>query len=99
MSRTRSLPGGRWGALAPGLASLLLAGCAAPAADASVSGRPIRVVAAENVWGSIAAQLGGDHVTVTSVVSDPSADPHEYESSSADARAFAKADYVILNGA
>jgi zinc/manganese transport system substrate-binding protein len=59
----------------------------------------LNVVAGENFWGSIAAQLGGSHVDVTSVVSNPNADPHEYESSSADARVFAGADYVILNGA
>jgi zinc/manganese transport system substrate-binding protein len=56
-------------------------------------------VAGENFWGSIAAQLGGSHASVTSIVTDPNADPHEYESSINDARAFAQADYVILNGA
>ncbi|HEX8981304.1 MAG TPA: zinc ABC transporter substrate-binding protein [Ktedonobacterales bacterium] len=59
----------------------------------------IQVVAGENFWGSIAAQLGGSHVSVTSIVSDPNADPHEYESSTTDARAFASASYVVLNGA
>src|SRR5512135_3741903 len=59
----------------------------------------IGVVAAENFWGRIAAQLGGSRVSVQSVVSDPNADPHEYESSAADARAFADANLVILNGA
>ncbi len=43
--------------------------------------------------------LGGSHVSVQSVVSDPNADPHEYESSANDARAFADASLVILNGA
>jgi zinc/manganese transport system substrate-binding protein len=59
----------------------------------------IQVVAGENFWGSIVSQIGGSHVNVISIVSDPNADPHEYESSSADARAFANANYVILNGA
>src|SRR5712692_9381685 len=58
----------------------------------------LNVVAGENFWGSIATQLGGSHVSVTSVVSDPNADPHQYESSTNDARAFAQANYVILNG-
>jgi zinc/manganese transport system substrate-binding protein len=57
------------------------------------------VVAAENTWGSIAAQLGGSQVDVTSVVSDPNADPHEYESSPTDARLIASANFVIVNGA
>jgi zinc/manganese transport system substrate-binding protein len=59
----------------------------------------LNVVAGENFWGSIATQLGGSRVHVQSVVNDPNADPHEYESSTIDARAFAEADLVILNGA
>ncbi|MGH7692099.1 MAG: metal ABC transporter solute-binding protein, Zn/Mn family [Candidatus Dormibacteria bacterium] len=61
--------------------------------------QPLRVVAAENFWGSLARQLGGSRVQVTSIVTDPNADPHEYESSSADAQAFASARVVIINGA
>jgi zinc/manganese transport system substrate-binding protein len=57
------------------------------------------VVAGESFWGSIAGQLGGSRVSVHSVVSDPNADPHEYEATTADARVFAEADLVILNGA
>jgi len=64
-----------------------------------VSGGIIQVVAGENFWGSIATQLGGTHANVFSVVSDPNADPHEFESNTGDARAFAQANYVILNGA
>ena len=74
-----------------GLGSLI------PAADAHAE--VLNVVAGENFWGSLASQLGGKLVHVTSIVSDPNADPHEYESNSADARAFAAARYVILNGA
>jgi zinc/manganese transport system substrate-binding protein len=59
----------------------------------------LHVVAAENFWGSLATQIGGSHVQVLSVVSDPNADPHEYESNAADARAVASADYIIENGA
>lgn len=59
----------------------------------------LNIVAGENFWGSIAAQLAGKAGTVTSIVSDPNGDPHSYETSSDDARAFATADYVVLNGA
>ena len=69
-----------------------------PRLTASKSGR-IVVVAGENFWGSLASQLGGSRVRVISIVSDPNADAHEYESSTANARAFAAANYVILNGA
>jgi len=60
---------------------------------------PIRIVAAENFWGSLASQLGGTKVKVVSIVSDPNADPHEYEVDNTDARDIATANYVIINGA
>lgn len=59
----------------------------------------LHVAAAESMWGSIAAQLGGDRVRVTSVVSNPAADPHDYEPTSADARTLAGAQLVVVNGA
>ena len=59
----------------------------------------LQVVAAENFWGSLVQQIGGSHVQVLSIVSDPNADPHEYESNATDARAVATANYVIENGA
>jgi zinc/manganese transport system substrate-binding protein len=62
------------------------------------SGPVIQVVAAENFWGSLIQQLGGTRVNVTSIVTDPNADPHEYESSAAAARAVANANLVIVNG-
>ncbi|MDQ6876867.1 MAG: zinc ABC transporter substrate-binding protein [Candidatus Dormibacteraeota bacterium] len=67
----------------------------------TLAGQPgsIKVVAGENFWGSMAIELGGSKVNVQSVVTDPNADPHSYESSTNDARAFADADLVILNGA
>ena len=66
--------------------------------SAGAGGR-LEVVAAENVWGSIAEQLGGDRVHVTSVVSNPAADPHDYEPTAFDARTFAGAIVAIVNGA
>ena len=63
------------------------------------SGSVLQVVAGQNFWGSIASQLGGSKANVQSVVTDPNADPHEYESNTNDARAFATANLVILNGA
>ncbi|HEY8322939.1 MAG TPA: zinc ABC transporter substrate-binding protein [Ktedonobacterales bacterium] len=83
------------------LASLVvsgLAGCATTGATLDAGGA-LQVVVGENFWGSIVAQLGGTRVSVRSIVTDPNADPHEYESSAADARAFATARYVVLNGA
>ncbi len=83
-------------ALAPLLLGAGLA-CDTGAAAGGEAGK-LRVVAAENVWGSIAAQLGGDNVSVTSIISNPNTDPHDYEPTPKDARAVASARYVIENG-
>lgn len=61
-------------------------------------GQTIRVVAAENFWGSLVAQMGGNLTSVLSIVSDPNADPHEYDANTSDAAAVANANFVILNG-
>jgi zinc/manganese transport system substrate-binding protein len=58
----------------------------------------IAVVAGENFWGNITEQIGGDRVAVTSIITDPNADPHEYESSVDNASAIAHADLVVENG-
>lgn len=58
----------------------------------------LRVTASAGFWGNIAAQIGGDHVQVTSILDDPEADPHLYETGARDASAITKADAVIANG-
>jgi zinc/manganese transport system substrate-binding protein len=58
----------------------------------------VRVVAAENFWGSIAAQIGGAQVEVVSIIDSPSADPHDYEPTAADARTVDQAAVAIGNG-
>jgi len=57
------------------------------------------VVAAESFWGSLVSQLGGDRVDVYTIVSDPNADPHDDESTVADAVEVANARLVVENGA
>jgi zinc/manganese transport system substrate-binding protein len=81
------------------LITLLLAACGTTSQPSSGNSGPIQVVAAENFWGSIAAQVGGSHVHVTSIIVDPNADPHSYEPTAADARTVAEAQCVIVNGA
>jgi zinc/manganese transport system substrate-binding protein len=82
------------------LATVAVSACSTttPHSGASGSTTTIQVVAAENFWGSIAAQLGGVHAKVTSIVTNPATDPHDYEPTAADARAVAGARYVIVNG-
>jgi zinc/manganese transport system substrate-binding protein len=62
------------------------------------SGRVVEVAAAENFWGSIAAQLGGIHAHVVSIITNPNTDPHSYEPTAADARTLAASQLVIENG-
>ena len=50
------------------------------------------------MWGNMIEQIGGDRVQVHSIISDPNTDPHEYESSAADASALATAQLVVVNG-
>lgn len=59
---------------------------------------PIAVVASTNVWGDLAASVGGDAVTVTSIIDDPDKDPHEYEANGQNQLALSKAAVVIENG-
>ena len=75
-----------------GLAALVL-GIAAAQAE------PIKVVAAENVYGDLVQQIGGSSVEVTSILANPNQDPHEFEASTSTARLVADAKLVIYNGA
>jgi zinc/manganese transport system substrate-binding protein len=77
---------------------IVLLSAACSTANASSGSKTLEVVAAENFWGSLAAQLGGSHVHVTSLISKPNTDPHDYEPTPGDARAIASARLVIING-
>jgi len=76
--------------------AIATAGCSLGASSAT--GGRLQVVAAENFWGSIAAQLGGDKVTVKSIIANPNTDPHDYEPTASDARAMASAGLAVVNG-
>jgi len=67
--------------------------------NAPSSSTVINVVAAENFYGDVVKQLGGSHVAVTSILSNPNVDPHEYESNVQTAVAVSKAQLVVENGA
>jgi len=89
-------------AAAAGLA-LFLSGCAVSAgasqAGASQSGDDtISVVTSTNVYGDIVKAIGGDKVTVTSIISKTSQDPHSYEASAQDKLLISKAKLVVENG-
>src|ERR1700749_4986921 len=78
-------------------ALVALSGCGGAGTATGESGK-LNVVAAEDFWGSIAEGLGGDRVTVTDIISNPAADPHDYEPTAEDGRALAGAQVSIVNG-
>ncbi|KVE23645.1 cation ABC transporter substrate-binding protein [Burkholderia singularis] len=80
-------------ALAAGIAALLAASAA------FAQGAPLKVVAAENFYGDVARQIGGAHVQVSSILSNPDQDPHLFEASPKIARELQQAKVVIYNGA
>ena len=84
-----------------GLACADLSGGAGAVAGASEAAGPavVHVVAAENFWGNITSQLGGRDVRVTSLITNPGADPHLFETNAVDAATLAQAQVVVENGA
>jgi zinc/manganese transport system substrate-binding protein len=80
--------------------AVLVIGACGPAVSGppSSSGAPIPVLGAENFYADLLAQIGGSRVTASSILSDPSADPHEYEASPAAAKLAADSKLVIVNG-
>lgn len=66
--------------------------------SSSNSSEKVNVVASTNVWGSVAEAVGGDKVDVTSVITSPDQDPHDYEATAQDKLAFSKATITIVNG-
>jgi len=89
----------RWvgGLLAIAMFAAALGGCGGAGSTAATGGK-LNVVAAEDFWGSIAAQVGGDRVAVTDIITNPAADPHDYEPTAEDGRALASAQVSIVNG-
>ncbi|HTZ88189.1 MAG TPA: zinc ABC transporter substrate-binding protein [Solirubrobacteraceae bacterium] len=80
------------------MCAALLSSCGRSGAPSQGMNGRIEVVAAENFWGSIAAQLGDEKAKVQSIIVNPATDPHSYEPSAANARAIAGARLVLVNG-
>ena len=99
----------QWGSAAVAASSLLLLsacgsddaaapGAAGSSAPASSASQGVSVVASTNVYGDIVSAIAGDDVQVTSIISDPSADPHSYEADTRTQLAVADADLIVANG-
>jgi zinc/manganese transport system substrate-binding protein len=75
----------------------LLTACGS-SADGTAAGGTVSVVASTNVYGAIASAVGGAGVEVTSIIDDPSADPHSFEANVRTQLAVSKADVIVGNG-
>jgi zinc/manganese transport system substrate-binding protein len=73
------------------------AGCGSESGEPAADGK-IPVVASTNVWGSVVEAVGGDDVSVKSLIDDPSADPHSYADKPEDATLLTDAKLVVYNG-
>ncbi|SNS77781.1 zinc/manganese transport system substrate-binding protein [Asanoa hainanensis] len=81
--------------------AVLATGCGSSSGDeAAAAATPsgVSVVASTNVYGDIAKQIAGDKATITSIITDPAADPHSYEANTRTQLDLSKADVVIENG-
>ncbi len=81
------------------LAATVLGVVAMSAASAASKSRVIVAVGAENEYASVLSQIGGEYVSVSSILDNPNTDPHTFEASPSVAEEIARAQLVVQNGA
>lgn len=59
----------------------------------------IFIVAAENIYGEVAKELGGPYVQVVNILNNPTEDPHLFATTPSVSKAASRADIIIFNGA
>jgi zinc/manganese transport system substrate-binding protein len=77
---------------------LPLVGQPGPARNGPCPVTPLQILAVENFYASLVNQLGGQCVRTTTILADPDADPHEFQPTAGDVRAFRGAQLVVENG-
>lgn len=75
---------------------VILVGCGDGKDTGTTDGR-LSVVTTTGQVGDLAQHVGGDHVTVTSLMG-PGVDPHLYKASAGDVERLRKADLILFNG-
>ena len=65
---------------------------------ASSVAKPIQVIAAENFYGAVAKQIGGDFVQVTTILNQPDQDPHLFSLTPHIAKLLERGDLIVYNG-
>lgn len=113
LNKKRSAKLGGTGCLVAVLSLFLLAGCgqsalpkseqpanqgASQSNTAKAPANKIKIVAAENFYGEIAQAVGGDQVEVTSILTNPTVDPHDYEPTVEDSKLVSDSQLVVYNG-
>jgi zinc/manganese transport system substrate-binding protein len=82
--------------------ALLLSGCGSAVTKSSAAGGApagkIKIVAAENFLGEVASAVGGDSVEVTSVITNPNADPHDFEPTAETSKEISDAQVIVYVG-
>jgi zinc/manganese transport system substrate-binding protein len=68
------------------------------AANASSKTPMIRAIGAENQYANVLSQIGGKYVSVTSILKNPTTDPHTFEASPSVAEAVSGAQLIVQNG-
>ncbi len=68
------------------------------ATGAAAASRAVVAVGAENEYADVISQIGGTHVMVSAVMSNPNTDPHTFEASPSVAEEVSAAELVVDNG-
>ena len=77
--------------------TLLLVGCAQPAASPDSGENTVNIVATTTMLADLSAVIGGSHVTVNGLMG-PGIDPHLYQASAGDVTLMQKSDVIVYNG-
>jgi zinc/manganese transport system substrate-binding protein len=65
---------------------------------ASSIAKPIHIIAAENFYGSVAKEIGGPFVQVTSILNQPDQDPHLFNITPSVAKGLEQGNLIVYNG-
>lgn len=60
--------------------------------------KPVQIIAAENFYGDVAKQIGGDFVHVTTILNQPFQDPHLFSLTPHIAKVLERGDLIVYNG-
>jgi zinc/manganese transport system substrate-binding protein len=78
--------------------SLLVAGCSGGHSSTTAPPGVIKAVGAENQYANVLTQIGGQYVQVSSILDNPTSDPHTFEASTSVAQEVSSAQLIVQNG-